>query len=75
MKKLIKDILTGVDGQTYDAARVAMWPGLLGMIGLAGYNIYKGLNVDYMAFGTGFAAILAAAGAAIGMKKDTEPKQ
>lgn len=74
MKKLINDILTGIDGKTYDAARVAMWPGILGMIALAGYNIYKGLPVDFMAFGTGFASIIAGTGFAIGTKKETEPK-
>lgn len=72
--KFFKDITTGIDGSTYDAARVAMWNGLVGMVGLAGYHIYKGLPVDFQAFGIGFAAILAAAGVAVKLKQDTEPK-
>lgn len=72
--KFIKDILTGVDGQTYDTAKAAMWTGIFGQIGLSGYHIYKGLTIDFLAWGTGFAAIIAAAGVAIKLKENAEPK-
>lgn len=73
MRKFIKDILTGLDGETYDTAKAAMWFGIFGQVGLSGYHIYKGLPIDFLAWGTGFAAILAAAGVAIKLKENSEP--
>ncbi len=73
MKKFVKDILTGLDGETYDTAKAAMWIGIFGQIGLSGYHIYKGLSIDFLAWGTGFAAIIAAAGVAIKLKENSEP--
>lgn len=73
MRKFIKDILTGLDGETYDTAKAAMWFGIFGQVGLSGYHIYKGLSIDFLAWGSGFAAILAAAGVAIKLKEKSEP--
>jgi len=38
------------------------------------YGIWKGQVMDYLAFGTGIAAVMAAGGAALGMKANSEPK-
>jgi len=71
--KLIKDILTGIDGRTYDAARVYLVPGVLLFLGLTGYAVFKGQPWNPVEFGTGFGVLLAGAGAAIKLKEKTEP--
>ena len=72
--KLLRDWFTGVDGQTYDLGR-ALWAlGVMVFLGATVYSIYKGQTFDAIAYGTGFGAVLAAGGAALWMKKETEPK-
>ena len=49
--------------------------GILQAVGMSAYDvIVHGAHFDVQQFGMGFGAVLAAAGAALGMKKDTEPK-
>lgn len=72
--KLLKDILTGIDGITYDNIRVYMFLGVLVYLGSTLWHLYDDNAFDFVLFGTGFAAILAAGGAGILLKKDTEPK-
>lgn len=71
--KFFRDILTGVDGVTYDNIRVFMLIGILTIIGAAITGMVQGKAFDYLAFGGGFAAVLAAGGAGIGLKSKTEP--
>jgi hypothetical protein len=72
MRKFIKDIVTGVDGTTYDAARVFMAAGCGAMLAGAGAAIWRG-TFDFVAFGGGFGGLLIGAGGAIWLKRDTEP--
>lgn len=72
--KFFKDILTGIDGSTYDNIRVYMLLGVLVYLGSSLWHLYDDNLFDFVAFGTGFAAILAAGGAGIMFKKETEPK-
>jgi len=69
-----KHMFTGKDNQTIDLGRVLWAKAVVAFLGLAFYGVYKGNPVDYMAFGTGLAAVLAAGGAAIGFKAKTEPE-
>lgn len=71
--KFLRDILTGIDGSTYDAARVFLAAGCGVMIAGGIASIWRG-GLDYAAFGTGLAALLTGAGASIWLKRDTEPK-
>ncbi|QEM67588.1 amino acid ABC transporter substrate-binding protein [Geobacter sp. FeAm09] len=71
--KIIKDCLTGIDGQTFDAARVYLAAGVIMFLLLAGYAVYKGQPWTPVEFGTGFGTLLAGAGAAIKLKEKTEP--
>jgi hypothetical protein len=72
--KIVKDCLTGIDGESFDIARVSWF--LTTFIITAGeiWNAYKGRHFDTEAFATGIAVMAAAHGAAIFAKKDTEPK-
>lgn len=74
MRKICRDLFTGIDGTTFDILRVGCALGLVSYIGLSTYAIFTGDDFNWIGFGTGFAAILAASGAGIGLKKDTEPK-
>lgn len=74
MKKLIIDMLTGKDGSTYDVVRVGGVMTLLTFLALAAYAVVaKGQTWDPQAFGIGAGAVIAAVGAACGLKAKTEP--
>ena len=75
LKQLILDTFTGKDNKTIDVGRVLWASSVLSFLGMGFYGIYKGQAMDYIAFGTGAAALLAAGGAALGMKAKTEPGQ
>ena len=47
---------------------------MISYIGLAISDFYVTHTFNYIAFGTGFAAIIGSVGGAIWAKKDTEPK-
>lgn len=72
---IITQLLTGADNQTHDVLR---WVGLGGALTALGLQVYvvawKGQPFDMQAFGIGLGALVASVGAALGMKKDTEPK-
>lgn len=79
LRSFFKDILTGKDGQSYDAGRAM---GLIGgvafilfgfaqsyeMLAVAGFQEFPFAN-----FGIGFGSVAAGVGALIYWKKDTEP--
>jgi len=71
--KFIRDILTGIDGQTYDNIRVGIAMALATVIGAAVTELVKGQSVDLLAFGGAVAAILGAGGFGISQKANTEP--
>lgn len=69
----IKDLFTGKDNATLDLGRILWAKGSVVFSGLSIYHVIHTQTFDYVAFGTGFAGILAAGGAALWAKKDTEP--
>jgi hypothetical protein len=71
--KFIRDILTGIDGQTYDNIRVGIAAALATTIGAVVTQLWKGQPVDLLAFGGATAAILGAGGFGISQKAKTEP--
>ena len=73
LKKFFKDILTGKDNSTYDMGRVLWVQGAISYCAIAFVAVYRDQHWDPIAFGTGFAAILAAGGAAMKFKETTEP--
>jgi hypothetical protein len=67
------DLITGKDNATLDLGRILWAKGSVVFTGLSIYHVIHTHTFDYIAFGTGFAAIMTAGGAALMFKKDTEP--
>lgn len=73
IRQHLKNLFTGKDNSTLDLGRVLWAKGSVVYCGLAGYAAVHAHAFDPVAFGTGFAAVLGAGGAALWAKKDTEP--
>ena len=61
--KCFKDILTGIDGTTYDNIRVYMLLGVLVYLSCTVWHLYDENIFEFQNFAIGFAAILAGGGA------------
>ena len=72
MMKFIKDLFTEDDAETYCWARVASAVGVFSYTGNAGYMLYHTGTVSLTDYATGFATILAGAGAVIAAKAVTQ---
>ena len=72
--KVLKDITTTADGQTFDNIRISSLLATLAYIAMSVANVFV-LKHDFdpTAYGTGAAALFAAAGAAIRLKQTDEP--
>lgn len=75
LKTLVSHCLTGIDGETYDPARVYLALAVAGFLAATLYAIYKGQAFDAQAYGIGFGALLAAGGLGVRLKSRTEPEQ
>lgn len=84
---VLRDLFTGVDGETYDLGRV-LWGAAIGAPISAGYVQVLGYLVDFFGphkplrlwtpadwatWGAGIAALLIAGGSALLIKRSTEP--
>ena len=70
---IIKQLLTGVDGETHDIGR---WGGVISFavgLGLEIFAVVETKPFDFMAYGLGVAAMATGIGALLRLKKDTEP--
>ena len=67
-------IFAGKDNHTLDLGRILWAIGVLVYFALSVHAQWHGQVFDPVAWGGGFGAILAAGGAALWAKKDTEPK-
>lgn len=74
LKMVMKHIMTGIDGETYDIARISGGFGVVVHCALSAVHLYLHSVFDPLAFGTGLAAIVAATGAAVKFKLDGEPR-
>lgn len=75
MLKVIQDLFTTHDGVSFDVGRVLWALAVVWFLGLSTYDTaFAGHPFDPIAWGTGLGAVLAAGGAALWAKKDTEPQ-
>jgi hypothetical protein len=75
VRKILKDISTGIDGETFCYARIAGIAGVIVYLGVAISDFIVNHRFDYMQFGTGFGVIISGVGVGIKLKQDTEPGQ
>jgi len=76
LSKPFRDMLTGIDNETYDTAKGAMWVGILSYLGLTTFNSIHGKFVtDYVLWAAGYAALIAGTGVTLKLKQDTEPSK
>jgi len=73
LKTIIKHCATGIDGVTYDVARIGGMIGIFAHVTLAAVQLWLHHIFDPSGFGVGLGAIIGGAGAAVGLKAKTEP--
>lgn len=70
LPKFIKDCLTGPDGSTYDAVRVAFVGAAMAFLAYAGFDVVVNhAHFNPVSFGGGFAALTGGTGAAVAVKQ------
>ena len=73
IKKILFDCISGIDGVTVDPARLYLAGAVCVFLAGAAVVIFKTHALDFIAFGTGFGALMAGGGLAIAIKSKTEP--
>ena len=73
MKKVLSDLLTGKDNKTQDIARWSWFTTTISVIAGAVWNAIHTNSVNLTDFAQAIGIISGAHGAAVLMKKDTEP--
>lgn len=69
-----KDMLTGIDGESYDILRVLALASVVNAMALQTYVVvWKGQPFDMQSFGVGLGVVFASVGAALSLKAKTEP--
>lgn len=74
MNKIFNDLLTGKDNETHDISRWSLVFTMFAFLGACVYNAIHSGSIDLEKLYMGIAAIVGAHGAAMFMKKDTEPQ-
>jgi hypothetical protein len=72
MNKLIKDILTEDDNQTFCIARFVAIVAVLTFSACALVHVFHGSSFDFSQLGIGFGSVLSGSGVAIGAKAATQ---
>lgn len=71
---IIKHMLTGIDGETFDPARVMWIVGLVTALAFTGYEVYNTKHFNIADFCLAYGGLLAAGAGAVKLKESTEPK-
>lgn len=75
VKTMIKHVLTGIDGESYDVARVMGVVGVMFFMAMTAYNVVVlKHSFDYVNWGLGFGSVIGSMGVAIKLKEKTEPQ-
>jgi hypothetical protein len=71
--KILRELMTGIDGQSHDLGRYSWLGSFLSVTGIALWHEWRGVPVDIMVLATAHGAIAATHSAALFMKRSTEP--
>lgn len=74
IKTQIYRTFTGIDNSTLDIGRILWAAGVLAFFAMSIHSSWHGQVFDPISWGTGFGAVMAAGGAALWMKRATEPQ-
>jgi hypothetical protein len=74
MRNLWITLFTGKDNKSLDVGRIIWFMSVLSFIVFAFLGLYMDKPTDSIAYGTGLSTLLAAGGAALGLKGKTEPE-
>ena len=73
--KILKDIFTGIDGESHDAGKYLWVLSVLAGLDFAGYDlVWLKSPFNIINFGIGVGSLLGAGAAALKFKETTEPK-
>ncbi len=72
IQKIIKDMCTEKDGESYCPARIQWIIGTIVYFACTAYTVYSTGKFDFQAWAIGFGAIMAAGGFSIKVKESTE---
>ena len=75
IQKILNDLLTGVDNKTHDTARWSWMLSLFAIILGSGYELAHSVAPSLRDFAESVGIIAGAHGAAVMLKKDSEPKE
>lgn len=73
ISKITKDILTGVDNQTFDNGRVMCVLSFIVYFFMAGYGVIQSHNWNPLDFASGVGTMAVGFGVNLSLKKSTEP--
>jgi len=73
--KLIRDVFTGIDGQTWAFGRVAAAPTLLSGLAVPFVMLVQGQQIDLAALGVLYGGLAGGVSALVGLTNQTEPKE
>lgn len=73
LAKVVRDLFTGKDGLTHDLGRWSWAASFGAVVGAAAANWYHGAVIGIRELSEAIGIVVAAHGAALFMKKDTEP--
>ena len=72
--KMFKDCFTGIDGATYDPARILWFVGIVAFLCFTGHWVYTGHEFNMVNFGIAFSSLLVAGGIGVKVKESSEPQ-
>jgi len=75
MKKILTDILTEDDNQTFCIARLCTLLCVIAFIAIGFIHAFRGVTFDFSQFGIGFGSVLGGSGILIGGKAATQQGQ
>lgn len=74
IKSIFNDLMTGKDGATHDMGKWSWLLSMITVIGSAVWNSLHGTVIELLTLAQALGVVVAAHGAALWAKKDTEPQ-